>query len=330
MNILDFCDQIDDAKLLLMNDFEDGGTYHTSYPRIETALKLGQEEFVGNDFCQQILREDWLKSKSTGNIIQWQVSNLVDILLYCISSIIFLPLHVIGFVFVHLRHRCKGKTPEAYTEQSQEERQGGYCTSNTLKEMAHFLTYPINRFIINCSVLVFYIIVLFGTGMQMQDERHGKNKTTTYFELCCEIYIFVTSIGFLFNEWKAKRLGLCFNIGHFIFHSIGLAAVMVSLGIGSCRKYFGIIQNNQVWKEVGFCLYAFGITMSVLRLSNFLLLARNLGPIAISIISVFYDIFFIVLYYISMLLGFGFGIYNIMRSVRNETDEDKENCNHEV
>ena len=77
-------------------------------------------------------------------------------------------------------------------------------------------------------------------------------------------------------------------------------------------------------------MYAFGITMSVLRLSNFLLLARNLGPIAISIISVFYDIFFIVLYYISMLLGFGFGIYNIMRSVRNETDEKKENCNHEV
>ena len=166
----------------------------------------------------------------------------------------------------------------------------------------------------------------------MQDERHGKNETTTYFEICCEIYIFVTSIGFLLNEWKAKRLGLCFNIGHFIFHSIGLAAVMVSLGIGSCRKYFGIlIPNNQVWKEVGFCLYAFGITMSVLRLSNFLLLARNLGPIAISIISVFYDIFFIVLYYLSMLLGFGLGIYNIMRSVKNDyTHENKANCNHEV
>ena len=39
VNILDFCDQIDEAKLLLMNDFEKAGTYHTSYPRIENRLK---------------------------------------------------------------------------------------------------------------------------------------------------------------------------------------------------------------------------------------------------------------------------------------------------
>ena len=324
VNILDFCDQIDEAKLLLMNDFENAGTYHTSYPRIETAIKLGQEEFVGNDFCQQILREDWLKSKSTGNIIQWQVSNLLDILLYCISSIIFLPLHVIGYMFVHLRQLCKGKTPEVDSKQL-DERQD-YSTSNALKEMAHFLTYPINRFIIDCSVLVFYIIVLFATGIQMQDERRGKESKTTSLELCCEIYIFLTSIGFLLNEFKAMRLGICFHIGNFIFHSVGLAAVLVSLGIGYCRKYF--FEIEPVWKEIGFCLYAFGITMMVLRISNFLLLARNLGPIAISVISVFHDIFFIFLYYISMLLGFGLGIHNIMKSVKNDGMADE--CKHEV
>ena len=318
VHILDFCDQIDEAKLLLMNDFENGGIYHTRYPRIETAIKLRQEEFAGNDFCQQILREDWLKSKSTGNIIQWQVSNLLDILLYCISSIIFLPLHVIGCVWVHLRHRCKGETPEV------EERRG-HCSSNTLREMAHFLTYPINRFIINCSVLVFYIILLFVTGIQMQDERHGTESKTTWLELCCESYIFLTSIGFLLNELKARKIGVGFIWK--IFNSIGLAVVLVSLGIEFCRKYFGIIPNEN-WKEIGFCLYALGITMIILRLSNFLLLARNLGPIAISIISVFYDIFFILLYYISILLGFGFGIHNIMKSVKN--DGVKEDCKHQV
>ena len=37
------------------------------YPTLELAVTLRHEDFVAHDYCQQILREEWLESNETGN-----------------------------------------------------------------------------------------------------------------------------------------------------------------------------------------------------------------------------------------------------------------------
>lgn len=88
------------------------------------------------------------------------------------------------------------------------------------------------------------------------------------------------------------------------------------------------MQNDEA-QEIGFCMYAFGITMMIMRLFNFLLLVRNLGPIAISILNVGGDILLILTSYFSLLIGFGVGINNIMKNVRNDWLKPDE-CKHQV
>ena len=81
MNILDCCEEIEEARLILMHESEDEmDDHYTPYPRIEAVLRTGLEKLVGHDFCQQILREDWLKSQTTGHVIQWQVREVQLIL----------------------------------------------------------------------------------------------------------------------------------------------------------------------------------------------------------------------------------------------------------
>ena len=47
--------------------------YFTKFPRIEDSLSCGQEKFIGHDFCQQILREEWHSSPHSHNLIQLQI-----------------------------------------------------------------------------------------------------------------------------------------------------------------------------------------------------------------------------------------------------------------
>lgn len=39
------------------------------YPTLELAVTLRHEEFVGHDYCQQILSEEWVESNETGKRI---------------------------------------------------------------------------------------------------------------------------------------------------------------------------------------------------------------------------------------------------------------------
>ena len=254
MNLLDCCEEISEAKTILMNQYDndkDKVEYYTKYPRIETAMRTGQERFVGHDFCQQILREDWLKSQTTGNIIQWQVSNIWDILLYCLSSVFFFPIHLLGCIVLHCRNRCSGVSKNSPDQQS-------HSFMRAVREAFSFLTYPINRYITNCCIFILYIILLIWIANVFQEnvanvaqnmteeslnEDVGETKADSFninmkftpIEILT-VYLFLTSLGFLFPELKMLYRG--FSFWPCIFNCIGLTAVIIALAMRYVRSTF--------------------------------------------------------------------------------------------
>ena len=46
-----------------------GQILEMDYPTLQLAVTLRHEEFVGHDYCQQILSEEWVESNETGKRI---------------------------------------------------------------------------------------------------------------------------------------------------------------------------------------------------------------------------------------------------------------------
>ena len=155
MDLLDTCETIDDARTILEWDGDSSVGFRdhfTKYPRIEDALECGLEEFIGHDYCQQILGEDWISSRETSNTIQKQRTNIIDIVLYGLSSLLFLPLHLTGCLYSKLRRTC-------YTGGS-----AGDSCNNILKEHVFHLAYPYNRYVTHTVMFALYVLAILGQG----------------------------------------------------------------------------------------------------------------------------------------------------------------------
>ena len=162
VNLLDTCEKIDDARTLLEWGTADHQgvtqrvtqrvTHFTKYPRIEDALSYGLENFIGHDFCQQILGEEWVSSRETSSSIVKHTYNILDFIISGISSLIFLPLHILGCIYFKLKKLCK---KENLSSQS--------C-HKVVKEHVFYLAYPRNRYVTNTLMFFLYIIAIFVQG----------------------------------------------------------------------------------------------------------------------------------------------------------------------
>ena len=218
-------------------------------------------------------------------------SHTMDFLLYSITSLMLMPVHVIGFLFLSCQNRVKtrqavGERREAGHEMKEQERmeeKSGGSHGDSLKEFLYFLTYPVNRYISNSGMYIFYLLVLGFLIVHVDDYDE-----TTNVNLIIEVVIFIMSLGFVVPDIKSWwRLRSSWWP---VFNSLGLSVVLVSL---CCRFISRIVCGPKecvIFAEIQNCLFCFGIIMMVLRTFFYLAMSRQLGIIAISLISVGEDI----------------------------------------
>ena len=315
VDLLDCCDSIDDAKLILQfsKDNQTDRSYVTKFPRIEDALKCSQEKVIGHDYCQQILREAWHSSSRSRNVVQFQISHTADIILYSISSLVLMPIHVVGFLFMGC-YKSKGEELNNGVDEKEKkedfERAEEKCVENNdvdekekrkekksnslvnvLKECSNFFSYPVNRCISQSGMyLLFTLALMFIGAIQRQDDFDDLNNW--------DFLIFIMSLGFVVPDIKLFLRGS--PSWWPFFNSLGLSIVLVSL---VCRfidrildhyEYFNIMNQekfDKVFEEIQYCLFCFGIMMMVLRTFYYLAMSKNLGIIATSFVSIIGDIF---------------------------------------
>ena len=283
----------------------------TKFPRIEDALKCSQEKLIGHDYCQQILREAWHSSSRSRNVVQFQISHTADIILYSISSLVLMPFHVIGFLFLGCyKSKSKEKNNDVDKKEKKEdcERAEEQCVENNdvdekekliekksnslvniLKECFNFFSYPVNRCISQSGMYLLYTLALMTIGaIRQQDDLDDLNNL--------DFLIFIMSLGFVVPDIK-----LCVRGSPSwwpFFNSFGLIIVLVSLAcrfIDRILDYFEIFKEfkdfDKVFEELQYCLFCFGIMMMVLRTFYYLAMSKDLGIIATSLLSVIGDIF---------------------------------------
>ena len=104
VKMMDCCENSEEALLFMLHDykidhyFEESLINQMQYPRLEIAVTDKHEEFVGHDYCQQILTQAWLRSDVTRDIIQWSSSKMTVKMLYCLSCFIMYPVHILTYI----------------------------------------------------------------------------------------------------------------------------------------------------------------------------------------------------------------------------------------
>ena len=81
VDMLDKCNGVEEAETLLAKDmdlcpyFGQDYTKSTPFPILEIAIADRHTEFVGHDYCQQLLLNNLLTSRVTGEFINWSSPN---------------------------------------------------------------------------------------------------------------------------------------------------------------------------------------------------------------------------------------------------------------
>ena len=319
VKLLNCCEKIDEAKLLMSTDTTRKDC-RLKYPRINVAIQTYHEDFVSHDYCQQILREEWLRSEYSDKIIQWHSTGIFDQGMYVLSCLILMPFHILFYpcsVFLVKRksEACEDseacKDSEAIDSKVKEDN----CSAitNFLKETSHHFTYPINRFIATILNFLFFLSLLVVLALKYLPSSSNKFN----FELVwCDYLIIVYGFGFLGPELSSIYKYFHKNTYPVpallwpIFNSIALVCI-----IGSrFTKFYGSMsvdykdggkaetletslenvckaQNQENVEEctiyhiisVGYCLLGIGSTMLILKLFYYFVLDRRMGPVSISI-----------------------------------------------
>ena len=116
--MLDCCETIEEARTILEYDETEGDPqftktkFRTKYPRLDQALKANLKKIVTHDFCQQIIREDWVSSTETRQIITLNDGSALDYLGYYLFSVLFLPVHVFGCLYFKFENFFKKEPRE--------------------------------------------------------------------------------------------------------------------------------------------------------------------------------------------------------------------------
>ena len=112
--MLDCCETIEDARMILEYDDDETGRERqfTKYPRLDQALNSNLKKIVTHDFCQQIIREDWVSSTETRQIITLNDGSALDYLGYYLFSVLFLPVHVFGCLYFKFENFFKKEPRE--------------------------------------------------------------------------------------------------------------------------------------------------------------------------------------------------------------------------
>ena len=108
--------------MILEHDGTDGGRQITKYPRLYQALNSNLKKIVTHDFCQQIIREDWVSSTETSNMIKLDNCSAQDYLGYYLFSVLFLPVHVFGCLYFKFEHLFKKDEKNDEDERKEEEK----------------------------------------------------------------------------------------------------------------------------------------------------------------------------------------------------------------
>merc|ERR1719295_814685 len=88
---MDLCKTSEEAAIILSHDFDPKTNTNVMYPRLETAIRTNNTEFVAHDFCQQVLREKMMKSDLSGKTIPWNSAGMIDKSIYVTSCILLMP-----------------------------------------------------------------------------------------------------------------------------------------------------------------------------------------------------------------------------------------------
>ena len=112
--MLDCCETIEEARMILEYDEKkgEGDRQFSKYPRLDQALNSNLKKIVTHDFCQQIIREDWVSSTETRQIITLNDGSALDYLGYYLFSVLFLPVHVFGCLYFKFENFFKKEPRE--------------------------------------------------------------------------------------------------------------------------------------------------------------------------------------------------------------------------
>ena len=152
------------------------------YPRLEIAVADQHDEFVGHDYCQQILRQKWLTSDVTGEIIPWHSSKLYEKIIYslcCIPfSVLAIPIYIIGVLFCGGYTNTQEKAKQEQTYPDFDTEQNSLCCGlNTLRRAYYHFSFPINRFIAHTMSHFFFLIILVINSENPNDDDEKLTRT---------------------------------------------------------------------------------------------------------------------------------------------------------
>ena len=359
VKMLDCCENSEEAQLFLLHDykidhyFTDALINEMPYPRLEIAVADKHEEFVGHDYCQQILTQAWLRSDATGDIIQWQSSNMTVKMLYCLSCFIMYPVHILAYIPVMVmggypKREDRLKQTLIQEGQPNDKEPSLCCGLNFLRQSYLHLSFPINRYIANTISYLILLILLIYSSEDPWDE--DKSIDLDWYDVCIPIW----SLGFLcfeIKQFRKRYKGKNFSFWN--FYNIVLYLILLvsraTIGIGYLDRCNSIEEEKAMkalvkasctlWQcplnlfknlnkctadrpdehgpysavVIGYSFFGIGITMGFVRLMYFCQMVPTIGPIVISIKKIIKDILLVTVTHLIFLFAFGLGIYSVMR-----------------
>ena len=344
IRMLNCCKDLEEARLVIQHDFKvnhyfnDALIRNMTYPRLEIAELENHEEFVGHDFCQQILREQWLKSDVIGKSIQWNSTSVKDKILYCLSCVLLMPFHIFAYILTLF---CGGYEP--YKHRNNQEKCCFFV--NYAKQTWLHLSYPINRFIADTFTHILFLIFLVVASENPNDDPQ---------ELDIDWYqvaVPLMALGFLVTE--LREFSRRFDGKNFRFWNV-FEIVCYLILIGSdWVKIIGFMmeckedektQDPRLWfgckkdiphkygkksaVAVGYSMFGVGLTLCFSKLIYFCQIFHTIGPIAISIKRITKDIFLVAVCFLIFLQSFGLGIFYLMKDVKDADSDCKHSLHH--
>ena len=256
VKLLDCCENSEEARIFLLHDykinhyFTDALINDMPYPRLEIAVADKHEEFVGHDYCQQILRQEWLQSDVTGDIIQWHSSKMHEKMFYYVLCVCLYPVHILAYLPAMFmggyEKKDRHRRIQIKEELQNDEETPLCCGLDFLKKSYLHLSFPINRYIATTiSHLIFFVLLFLCSENPWDDD---KKIDLDWYDVCISVW----SLGFLAIEvkeftkrYKGKNFSF-WNSFSMLLYSILLAS-QATIGIGfliGCDK----IQKNAVQK----------------------------------------------------------------------------------
>ena len=253
------------------------------------------------------MRWNWLTSKSSGKIMQWNSTSFLDIFLYSVSCFMVLPFHLLLYVFTF----CGFKPGLTGADTNP-------CQSFIYELGLHF-TYPVNRFLGEFKSFFFFLTLIFvASYFDLESRYHllncdSQRERSDYeggIELAefpiywADIPVLIMAIGFLsrslwtilksiLDRWVFnKRYDMTvkfWTYTHFIASLFIALSVLIKVG---ANPYFegrtcNLDSNEKSYQnkllQLIFCFLGIGTFMIIVRIFFFSSLHRRLGPIALII-----------------------------------------------